>query len=263
LSATYTEYYVQLINKRTKGAIDDDTGLCNVLTASTAAEATIYSDENGTSASNPLTMTDGIIRFFTAIAITTVDLSILTASGHAVFIEALTPSQHRIDVDTDNFNDQRLIIPFCSLTASNIGVIDTGFDLLAGMQVKDIYAHITTAGTGGLFSVGVSADLSATSAKFLLSANGSATGWKVYDVPVFTSNSVGSMISGVQVLGPYLCSFGTGVNTAVDLGGVGWFVKKKYQVTAVTSLVMFSNTTGTESYGYLYVVYDLVPTIGN
>jgi len=262
LSATYTEFYVQLINKRTKRPIDDDTGLCNVLTASTATEATIYSDENGTSASNPLTMTDGIIRFFTAVSVTTVDLSILTASGHAVFIEALTPSQHRVDIDTDCLTDQRLIIPFCSLTASNTGVIDTGFDLIAGMQIKDIYAHITTAGTGGLFSVGVSADLSATSAKFLLSANGSATGWKVYDFPVTTSNSGGTLVSGVQIRGPLLCALGSGVNTAAE-GGQGWFVKKKYQVTAVTSLVMFSNTTAAESYGYLYVVYDLLPTIGN
>ena len=263
MSATYTEFYVQLINKRTQKPIDDDTGLCNVLTASTATEATIYSDENGTSATNPLTMTDGIIRFFTAVSVTTVDLSILTASGHAVFIETLTPSQHRIEVDTDDYMNQKLIIPFCTLTASNIGVIDTGFDLLAGMQVKDIYAHITTAATGGLFSLGVSADLSATSAKFLLLANGSATGWKMFDQPVYTSNTGGTLVSAVQQLGPHLCMYGSGNNTAADGGGQGWFVKKKYQVTAVTSLVMFSNTTGAESYGYLYVVYDLLPTIGN
>src|SRR3972149_5052846 len=98
MGAKYTEYYVQLVNARTKQPINDDTGVCNVLTVDSPVEITIYSNDDGTAGSNPLTMKDGIIRFWTASTVTSVDLSILTAAGQAVFVENLTPSQHRGEV---------------------------------------------------------------------------------------------------------------------------------------------------------------------
>ena len=82
----YTEWYFQLHNTRTRQAIDDDTGIVNVLTENSPVELTIYSDDRGTSASNPLTMTNGVARFFTADTVTACDLSILTEKSHAVFI---------------------------------------------------------------------------------------------------------------------------------------------------------------------------------
>ena len=178
-NSNYTEYHVQLFDTRTKKPIDDDTGLCNVLTASTAAEATIYTDNNGTSASNPLTITDGEIHFYTASSVTSVDLSILTATGFAVFVEGLTPSQHRVDVDPDRTKMNTLILPY-SMNSACDALIDTGFNLIAGMKVKDVFIHTTTASTGDGLYVGVSG----TTAGFLSVVSTVATGFKVHQSPV-------------------------------------------------------------------------------
>jgi len=124
----YREYYLQLINSRTMSPIDDDTGVYNVYTVSTPTEATIYSDTNGTSQANPGTISNGIIRFYTASSVLSVDVSILTASGHAIFVEALTPSQHRILVNPDEWKNQKLVIGM-TLPGTSATLVDTGFDL--------------------------------------------------------------------------------------------------------------------------------------
>ena len=81
-------WFVQLFNKRTTRMIDDDSGVCNVLVAGSPVEVTIYATEMGTSAgSNPLTFTDGKIEFWTADTVTSVDISIYTANGDAVFVQ--------------------------------------------------------------------------------------------------------------------------------------------------------------------------------
>src|SRR5574341_2064000 len=80
-------------------SLDADSGVCNVLTAGSPVELTIYSDQGGTAASNPLTFTDGWIRFYTVATVTSVDLSVLTATGRAVFAKGVVPSQNRIFID--------------------------------------------------------------------------------------------------------------------------------------------------------------------
>lgn len=260
-NANYTEYHVQLFNTRTKTWINDDTGLCNVLTASDPTELTIYSDSNGTSASNPLTITDGEIHFYTASSVTSVDLSILTAAGQAVFVEGLTPSQHRVDIDPDATKMNLLIVPYHMNTACG-AVVDTGFDLIAGMKVRDVFIHTTTASTGDGLKIGVSG----TSAGFLSTVSTVATGFKVHDAPVSdletaTVYNVGS----TQIRGSLLRVYGSGVSTATAGGIRGWWSTKDYLVTAATSLIyeVAATNSGGTGEGYIYVEYQLVPTAGN
>ena len=116
MGSSFTEYQAQLINKRTQKPIDDDTGTYIVMTASSAVLATIYSDDQGTApaftyANVASTMTNGEIRFWTSNSVTSVDITIMTAAGQAVFVSGLTPSQHRIEVDTES-REQMLILPY-------------------------------------------------------------------------------------------------------------------------------------------------------
>lgn len=258
MSILYTEWDIQLVNARTKKTVDDDSGLCNVLTAGAPTEVTIYSDNKGTSASNPLTMTDGIIRFYTASSTTTVDLTILTATGHSVFINALTPSQHRIEIDMDKSYENFLIFPYNMASGCSVAMA-AGFSLLTSMVVKDVFVHTTTASTGASLAVGISG----TPTAFLVSATVSATGFKIYNSPVYTSNTGGTLVSGVQVRGSLLCALGSGANTAADSGGQGWFCTKKYAVAAATALVfgVAATNSGETGAGYIYVQYDLLPTV--
>ncbi len=263
MSSAFTEFKVQLIDARTQSPIDDDTGICNVLTASDPSEVTIYSDDSGTSASNPLTMTDGEIHFYTDSSTTTVDLSILTANGHAVFVEALTTSQHRVEIDPEKI-EQTLIVFYRTNTACN-DVTNTGYDLPVGSLVKDVYLHATDTSTLGGLNVGVSTD----SDGFLAGAVTSATGWKLYDMPIITQATGSSdYVSSTQIRGAFLLDFTLGLATATVKGPKGFFNPQKHKVVDSTTgaqlvYTLTATNSGGSGKGYIYVIYDRVPTQGN
>jgi hypothetical protein len=260
-NANYTEYHVQLFNTRTRKPIDDDSGLCNVLTASDPTEITIYSDSNGTSASNPITITNGEILFYTAASVTSVDLSILTAAGQAVFVEALTPSQHRVDIDPDATRMNTLIVPYQMASGCDV-LVDTGFDILTVMKIKDVYVHSTTASTANGLYIGVSG----TTAGFLANVSTTATGFKLHGSPIYT-NATGSAnyISGTQIRGSLLSEWTYGLSTATVGGAKGYWSRKSYLPTGATSLVyqVLATNSGGTGEGYIYIEYELAPTAGN
>lgn len=261
MSAVYTEYYVQLKDSRTRRPIDDDSGLYTVMTATTPAAATCYSDANGTALTLPATMTDGVIRFFTAISVTTVDVTILTAAGQAYFIEGLTPSQHYVDVDPDRTAQNLFIVPY-NLNSGCDALMDTGFDLLAGMRIKDVLLQSTTGSTANGVYIGVSG----TTNGFLSIATTTSTGWKVYGSPIVTS-ATGSAyyVSATQIRGSLLSEWNAGLITASAGGAKGYWSRKSYIPTAATSLIVMvaATNSGGSGAGYIYLEYDLLPTMGN
>jgi len=262
-NSTYQEWDVQLINARTGNPIDDDSGIYNVLTASDPSEVTIYSDDSGTSASNPGTMTDGRITFYTASPTTTVDLTFVTATGHAVFVEALTPSQHRVEVNPEAL--EQTLITFYTGNVACGAVTNTGFDLPNGALVKDVFLHATDASTAGGIDVGVSTDPNG----FLIAAVISATGYKNHDAPVVTNATASqNFVSATQVRGLLIASWQTGLVTATAKGDKGYFAPKKHKVVDATTgaqlvYTLTATNSGGSGKGYLYVVYDRVPTVGN
>lgn len=268
MAALYNEWMIQLYNRRTGQIIDDDSGVYIAMTGGSPTRATIYSDKAlSSSVTQPGTMTNGMIRFFTASSVSSLDISILTATGRAYFLESCTPSTstHRADVDPEK-QEYQFICNFHANTACD-AVADTGVDLVAGMRVKDVWLHVTTAiATGCLISVGVSGDTSAQG--FLFKANAGATGYKFGNV-VYTTNGTdvanSAFVSSVQVRGGNLVDYSQGLTTASTGASKGFFAPKKYMVTAATSLVWtlkVTNTAGTGE-GYIYVEYDLAPTQGN
>jgi hypothetical protein len=266
MSSNYTEFDVQLINARTKEPIDDDSGLYNVLTASTPTEATIYSNDQGTSASNPGTMTDGRFTFYVASSVTSVDVSILTSTGYSVFVEGLTADQHRVEIDLEKRTNQTFVVPVVFGTGS-AAVVDSGFDLIAGMMVKDCYLHCTTVSSANALNVGVSG----TTDGFLLNGVLGSTGWKLYQDPIVTTLSdltgptMDIFVSATQIRGDLLARWAVGITTTTTGSTKGFFTPKYYSVTAATSLVYAGAVTNTEASGgcYIYIDYDLRPTQGN
>lgn len=264
MPSNYTEYYIQLIDQRLNQPIDDDSGLYTVLTASDPTVITCYSDAAGTSLTQPATMTNGVIRFFTASTVTSVDISILTSGGRSYFLEGLTPSQHHVDVDPEQRSYQ-FITTWNGNTACD-AVADTGFDLIAGMRIKEAFMHVTTNTTATAMDVGVSGS----TAGFLSKAVTSATGFKIPEV-VMTANGtavagVSVIVNSVQKRGLLLADWQQGIISATSLGTqVGRFNKIVYNVTAATSLVyvLKETQTGGTGEGYIYLEYDLNPTVGN
>lgn len=244
MSANYTEFYVQLIDgrKSSHGAsvtIDDDTGVYNVLTAGDPAEVTLYSDDRGTSLANPATMTDGIMRFYADMTVTSVDITILTASGHAFFLEDITPSDHRVVVYPDKM-EQVLILPYKVVGASET-VVDTGFDLSANMLTRDVLLHTTTLGTGAVLDVGTSTDPNG----FLAGVTVDATGYlaaAVLDETAASAHQLGALLAST-----------TGKN-----------VRKLHRRANATSgaNIVYTNTTSssTAGAGYIYLNLIRIPT---
>lgn len=262
MASNYQEWYFQLVNKRTGRPIDDDSGLYVILTASDPTRLTAYSDANGTSLTQPATLTNGIGRFWLDSSTTSADISVLTAAGRSYFIEGLTPSQHRVDVDPEK-QEYQFICNWSGNTACD-AVADTGFDLLAGMRVKDVFVHVTTNTTATGMDVGLSGDTDA----FLDGLVTSATGYKL-GAPVITSGDTSlayaNYVKITQIRGVNLLDFGAGLVTATTGGEKGFWARKYHVVTAATSLVYVIRETnsGSTGEGYIYVEYDLLPTQGN
>lgn len=265
MASNYTEWYFQLYNRRTGRPIDDDTGLYEVLTASDPSRLTAYSDANGTSLTQPGTMTNGVVRFFLDSSTTSCDVSILSASGQSYFLEGVTPSQHRVDVDPEKL-EYTFVCRWHANTACD-AVADSGFDLLAGMRVKEVFLHVPVAiATGCMIDVGISGDTDG----FMDNVNaGSSTGWRVADVNL---GAVGTdvafyttFVSAVQERGVLLAKWAGGLTTASTGAAKGFYTPIRYIVTAATSLVWVLKTTNTAGTGkgYIYVTYELLPTIGN
>jgi hypothetical protein len=239
MSVSKTEWYFQLFNTRTRTVIDDDSGVCNVLTDGSPAEATIYSDESGTSASNPMTFTNGVIRFWTTSSVTSLDLSVLTASGHSFFCESVTPSQHRIDVDPDKFL-YKLVVPYTYSGASET-VVNSGFTISAAMLVKDIELDVITAMTGGVLDIGTSTDPDG----FADGVSAATTGFPITlleEALVSTSGLFGALLANAT----------------------GTYARKKYYRANSTSgaSIVYTNTTSssTAGAGYIYLTFDRLPT---
>jgi hypothetical protein len=238
--SNFQEWYIQLVDGRTDKPIDDDAGTYNVLTADDPSEVTLYADGQGTSASNPGTSSNGVIQFWTASDVTSIDLSVLTSNGHAFFLEGLVPSDHRIVVWPETSGLYNLIIPYQVVGASE-AVVDTGFDILANMLIKDCYVHVTTVGTGAALEVGTSTD----SDGFADAVSVATTGYPVTlleEALVSTSSLIGALLANA---------------TATN-------VRKLHRRANATSgaNIVYSNTTSssTAGEGYIYLTFMRIPT---
>lgn len=239
-----TEWHFYLYERHASGVdtpIDDDAGVINILTADDPSEATIYADVNGTSASNPLTFTNGRVRFYTVDTVTSVDITGLTAKGHSFFYQGVTPSTHRIVIDPTR-TIQTLTIPYQVVGASET-IVDTGFDVLGNMLVRDMWLHVTTLGTGAIIDIGTSTD----SDGFLDGVSVDATGYPAIDT---ISEEAGS----AHQVGALLAS---------TTGGNVRKLHKRANSTSGANIVYINTTSSsTAGEGYIYLEYRRVPTTG-
>lgn len=242
----YNEYYLQLINGRTGMPINDDTGLYSVLTTGTGTPATIYSDDNGTAVTYTAallanTITDGIIRFWTLSSVTTVDICVVTASGHSVFISGLTISQHRILVDVESIR-QLMVVPFCLTAAGSLtataSVWANGYSIPANTLVHDCFLRVSTLGTLASLNIGISG----TPTGYIIAATAAVTGY-LFPLEVLASATVtfsrGALLADI---------------TAQNV--------RKFPIYPAATAIVYNNITSTTligAAGWIYIVYDKLP----
>ena len=279
MASNYKEFYVQLFDKRLDLPINDDTGLYCVMQPAIPLKQTIYSDDAGTSLTQPVTMTDGVIKFFVDSPTTTVDLSVLTASGKSFFVEGVTLSQHRIDVDPYGAS-YTLVGSYAILSAHGDGVVSAVFapqsgGLPAGIRIKDVYVHKTTlgegVGAGLLLDFGVSGDPDG----FVDGITASATGYYNNDVLLGAKTTdcadITAFVATAQTRGVLLKRHTGGMNTDTVAGNAGLFTRRNYMIELVTTTnnLVFAITATSQlttvagARGYVFYEYDLIPTAGN
>lgn len=265
------EYHLQLINTRTKKPIDDDSGKYQVYTAGSPARARIYDVAHteltqevvGTSFISR-SMTNGELVFYTDMAVSAVDISVLTAGGRAYFLKGVTPSQQRVDVNPDK--QEYVLVAAFNDKASCTTVRPLGFQMRRGMLINDVRLKVVSAFAGAAaasnrYSVGRSGN----ALGFLNNITCSSAGFKAADPSVSTTGVVVASRYGAD-----LAKF-----HASSTGGVDFYVRKSYlaatgiasnnlvvkRQTAATLTHSFTNT-GVSGAGkaYIYYLYTLLPT---
>lgn len=125
---SYQKFNIQLHDSLTGEVIDDAGGVCFVVGTGTSAKSTLYSDKVGTSLANPLSITNGLIEFWTGVSVSAVDLYILAPGGQFVVAKNIKPSgPNEIMVDT-NARHQTMVIPFDHADFTAAAETDSGFD---------------------------------------------------------------------------------------------------------------------------------------
>lgn len=249
----YTEQYFQLFNTRTRAPIDDDSGVCNVLVASSPVEVTLYSDQNGTSAANPIAFTNGAIRFFVADTVTTFDLSILTASGDACFAKACTKDMHRIDINPDE-RTQTLVVPFA---ASDNTETDTGFDLPSNciLWPYGLDLRVVTVDSTETIDVGILSSEANGDANGFVAAASVATGGLVQLIPQITGGT-NIDYGSTNYVGVLLCTVIAGADAVATVGG---WTPKSYLTDGVAKSITYTGSAGSDTAaGYIYLTYRKV-----
>ena len=266
------EWNIKLINSRTKKFINDDTGVFQVYSDGlperiqifTAAGVDVsqqlsgFADDYGSA-----TMTDGTLRFWTARTVTIVDVSILTAGGRAYFLDGVTQSEHRVDVDPDKQDFVLTVAVGDRGKASHVR--NLGFVLRQGMLIKDVICHVkrlfagasTTAANASLGTSGVNSG-------FMALIELSSTGFKQ---ATDTLSSTGAIISSRR-----------GLSLAdIEIGNLsdhqGFVNKKPFLVLSVSanSRIVFKRVTTVTATTigeavlngrmYVHYMYTLLPGI--
>lgn len=272
-ASNFREWYLQLYDTVKDRPIDDDSGTYHVYTAGSPVRQVIY-NAAGTQLTQEVvgsafvgrTMTDGKIRFFTAVTCSSVDVSILSALGRAYFIKAMSPSQHRVDVDPTQ--SRYTLVAGFNDKASCTTVRPLGFQLRKGMVIEDVTVKVTAAFAGA----------AAASNQYSVGRSGAALGF-VNNLPV---SSVGfkRLAADVSTTGVVTANrYGTDLSDfhASSTGGVDFHVRRHYiaatgvasnnlvvkRQTAATLTHSFTNT-GVSGAGkaYVYFMYSLLPTEG-
>ncbi len=129
-------------------------GTYQVLVAGSTSEVTIYSNDTGTSAAdNPgIISSTGLITFFAASTVTSVDVIIYTANGESLFMESVGyTNKHQAVIDRHQ-RSQTLILP---MTSNSNAETSTGFTIVGPTLIKDIDVFVTTTDTGETLEIGL------------------------------------------------------------------------------------------------------------
>lgn len=141
-----------------------------VYTAGTKTLATIYSNNQRGSKTNPTTFTafDGTINFWSAA--TTVDIFLADDKGNVSFVPSVSPTDHTLPLNRDGV-DKCFVAPF----SANTSETDTGLDFPLNTLIYKLAVEVVTVDATETMDVGLLSTETAGDADGLLAAVDVAT----------------------------------------------------------------------------------------
>lgn len=240
MAANLTEWAFNLFDMRKRKSVSDSTGLALVMTQGAPTSPTMYSDANGTiTQSNPITFSNGNIRFFTDSGTTAIDLSVVTADGQSIMLKNVGPSDHRIDIDPDRM-DYTLCVPF-AVTASGV-IAASPLRLTSNMRVYDAFLRITTSDTTATMDVGTTTG-SATG--FMQALLLTSTGYRIVDEATVAAGALGGLLANPVTATQY---------------NFRRFHVPANATSALSIIYQMTTAAGTTLGGYIFLVYKRLPT---
>lgn len=247
----YKHMKINLLDMVTGKAIQDAGGKCYVAQAGLAAKQTLY-NADGTSLANPVSLTNGLMEFWVADTVNTVDLYIQAPKGQALIQKGVTPSgPNEYAVDTSR-KHQLLVIPFAIGDTTATTETDTGFDIPTDAIVQP---HMG----GGIDVLAVDATETIEVGVLSSESGGDADGF--YDVlPVDTAGAVKpevTVTAGVwasMTFGALLADLTAGTNS----DDRGLFNLRQYRCNGTAKSISYTLTAGTDTAtGFIKIPYVL------
>ena len=124
---TYANFKLQMTDPNTGEIIQSAGGTVYVATNGSAAKATLY-NKDGSSLANPITPTRGMVDFWVADTVETVDLYGMSPDGYSFQKTGVVRSgSNELFIDRSN-RSQVLVVPFSIADTAAATETDTGFD---------------------------------------------------------------------------------------------------------------------------------------
>lgn len=122
------KFRVQLVDQVTGAAITTAGGKAYVAINGDAAKATLYTAA-GAALTNPVTPTNGIIEFYTADAVSIVDLYVQSPTGHFVVVKNVIASGPNSIFINRGLVESLMVIPFAAADQTAATETNTGFSV--------------------------------------------------------------------------------------------------------------------------------------
>ena len=244
----FKEWDLQVFDTRRKSYVNDSTGVGVVMVTGTPALVTVKADQQGTSLTQPITLNSGRLRFFTAKTVTSVDISILTSTGQAIFASAVDSSVHRLDVNPEE-RHQLLVLP--AIFNAGGTVTDTGFDLPANLLITDAFVRVTTVDATETVDVGLLAGEAGGDENGFLSLVSVANAGFVHTGGAVNNGATSDFFDAVTY-GVLLASFINGSDAAATSGGV---VRRSHLTDGIAKSITYTPSGSDTFAGYIYLSF--------
>jgi hypothetical protein len=246
--SNFKEWFIKLVDERNGRPIDDDTGVANILTAGNPDEITL-TDKFGTSLANPLAFSNGELRFYTAKTVTSLDVSLLTATGYARYATSMSADEHTLKINREQ-RRQILVLPW--LFNAGATETDTGFDLPANCLVTDAHLRVTTLDAGETIDVGILSSESGGDADGFLKAMSIATAGFVNAYGVVTGGTNIDFLDVTAGYGALLLQSIAGADAVATVGGAA---RRYYRTDGTAKSITYTPSTSDTGKGFILIEY--------